>query len=220
MPLRSVFGLPRGGVYPCPSMDLRNLIDTHLDLARLAKVLDEIGHPARLWSIYQWTRRDMAKVWEAARGLHPITLDDYVPPSTPPLGQVIHHGKNSLPAHNFFQKRFCRPKDPEAKDMLLGYNHQSWSGLTGPGYFVAHPSTDPGEVDIDYTMLPKEKPDTWPAIEPNSARGRLVYCGMIDVMHGISSHVSIGRARKSGGWMNAWFVLVREDVADPSPQAS
>jgi hypothetical protein len=34
---------------------------------------------------------------------------------------------------------------------------------------------------------------------------------MVDVMRGISTHVSIGRARKAHGWMDAWFVLVRED---------
>ncbi len=53
---------------------------------------------------------------------------------------------------------------------------------------------------------------TWPEIVPNSARlGRFVYYGMVDVMRGISTHVSIGRARKKSGWMDAWFVLVRED---------
>jgi hypothetical protein len=201
-------------------MDLRNLIGPHLDLQRLAKDLDELGHSGRLWSIHQWTRGDMAKLWEATKGAKPLTLDDFVPPSAAPLAEVIHHGKNSLPAHNFFQKRFCKPKDPEAKDMLVGFNHQTWAAATGPGYFVAHPSSDAGDagcVDIDYTMIPKEKPDAWPPIEPNSARlGRFVYYGMVDVMHGISSHVSIGRARKKHGWMNAWFVLVRED---PQPSS-
>jgi hypothetical protein len=197
-------------------MDVRNLIGKAPDVARLGKVLDEVGHEARVWSVYQWTRKDMARVWEAAKGVHPISLDDYVPPGTDAHVEVIHHGKNSLPAHNFFQKRFCRPKDPESKDLLVGYNHQSWSGLTGPGYFVAHPASDAGEVDIDYTMLPKEKPDSWPSIEPNSSRGRLVYYGMIDVMHGISSHVTIGRAKKKSGWMDAWFVLVRQDLSQPS----
>jgi hypothetical protein len=207
-------------VYSGPCMDLRNLIDPHLDLGRLGTVLDEIGHQARLWSVYQFTRRDMARLWEATKGVHPITLDYYVPASTPPLVEVIHHGKNSLPAFNFFQKRFCNPGDPGHKDMLIGYNHQPWSGVIGPGYFVARPSAEAGEVDIDYTMLPGEKPDSWPPIEPNSSRGRLVYHGMVDVMHGISSHVSIGRARKKRGWMNAWFVLVREDLPGPSSPAS
>ena len=62
---------------------------------------------------------------------------------------------------------------------------------------------------------------TWPEIVPNSVKlGRFVYAGMIDVMRGISSHVSIGRARKKHGWMDAWFVLVREDPQLPSPTAS
>src|ERR1017187_9300711 len=124
----------------------------------------------------------MAKLWEATKGAHPLTLDDFVPRSFDALTEVIHHGKNSLPTHNFFQKRFCKPKDPETKDMLVGFNHQSWAAVTGPGYFVARPSTDAGDVDIDYTMVPKEKPEAWPPIQPNSARlGRFVYDGMIDV---------------------------------------
>jgi hypothetical protein len=101
--------------------------------------------------------------------------------------------------------------------MLLGYNFQSLSPITGPGYYVAHPSAEAGEVDIDYTMVPKERPSSWPDILPNSSRfGRFVYYGMVDVMRGISSHVSIGRAKKKDGWMDAWFVLVREDPQLPS----
>ncbi len=198
-------------------MQLQNLIETHLDVSRLAKDLDEIGHAGRVWAVRQWTRDNMATLYEAVKGFRPVTLDYYVPPGLPPLTEVIHHGKNSLPAHNFFQKRFALPSDPEARDQLIGFNFQTLSPFTGPGYYVAHPSTDPAEVDIDYTMIPKEKPQAWPPIVPNSVRlGRFVYYGMIDVMRGISSHVSIGRARKSHGWMDAWFVLIREDPQLPS----
>jgi hypothetical protein len=35
-------------------------------------------------------------------------------------------------------------------------------------------------------------------------------------MRGISSHVTIGRAKRKRGWMDAWFILVRED-AKPGP---
>ncbi len=195
-------------------MDLQNLIEVHLDIRRLAKDLDELGHAGRVWSVRQWTRPNMATLWDAAKGFRPITLDDYVPPGVPPLVQVIHHGKNSLPAHTHFQKRFCRPKLPESGDILIGFNFQTLSPVTGPGYFVTHASSDPGEVDIDYTLLPKEKPDGWPPLVPNSSRlGRFVYYGTIDVMHGISTHVSIGRAKRNSGYMDNWFVLVREDRA-------
>jgi hypothetical protein len=199
-------------------MELKNLIETHLDLPRLSKDLDEIGTPARIWATRQWTRPVQAALWEAAKGFRPVSLDDYVPPGTAPHVEVITHGMNTLPAHNHFQKRFCKPADPGATDQLVGFNFQSLAAFTGPGYYVAHPSSEPGEVDIDYTMIPKEKPQAWPPIVPNSQRmGRFVYYGMVDVMRGISSHVSIGRARKKSGWMDAWFVLVRED---PKPAAS
>jgi hypothetical protein len=206
-------------------MELKNLIEVHLDLPRLGKDLDELGHPARLWAVHQWARTVQATLWEAAKGFRPVTLDDYVPSGTEPLVEVIHHGRNTLPAYNHFQKRFAKPADQSARDTLVGFNYQSLSGLTGPGYYVAHPSSEAGEVDIDYTMLPKERPETWPPIVPNSVRlGRLVYDGMVDVMRGISSHVSIGRARKKTHWLDTWFVLVRQDpqaetshAAPPSP---
>jgi hypothetical protein len=198
-------------------MELRNLIDTHLDLPRLSKDLDELGHPARVWATRHWDRATQAKLYEAAKGFRPVTLDDYVPPGTAPLTEVRTWGTNTLPAHNHFQKRFCRPSDASATDRLIGYNFQGLSGFTGPGYYVAHGSAENGEVDVDYTLVPTEKPAEWPAIVPNSARlGRFVYEGMVDVMRGISTHVSIGRARKKQGWLDAWFVLVREDPS-PSP---
>lgn len=213
-------------------MQLQNLIETHLDVARLAKDLDELGHAGRIWSVRQWTPSNMAILYEGVKGFRPVDLDFYVPPTVPPLVQVIHHGKNSLPAATLFQKRFSRPPPRVAaapadgaaeapaekpQDYLVGYNFQTLSPLTGPGYYVAHAASDPGEIDIDYTMLPKEKPEPWPPIVPSSARlGRFIYHGMVDVMRGISSHVSIGRARKKSGWMDAWFVLVREDPQLPS----
>jgi hypothetical protein len=202
-------------------MELKNLIENHLDMTRLAKDLDELGTAARVWAVRQWHGATQAKLWEAAKGFRPVTLDDYVPADIGPRIEVIHHGMNTLPAHNHFQKRFARPADPETKDQLVGFNFQSLSGLTGPGYYVAHASTEPGEVDIDYTMVPKEKPDSWPTIVDNSGRlGRFVYYGMIDVMRGISTHVSIGRAKKKHGWMDAWFILVREDPQPPAQPAS
>src|SRR5579864_7803110 len=149
------------------TMDLRNLIESHLDLARLSRDLDEIGHTARVWSVRQWTRADMATLWDAAKGFRTVVLDDFVPPSVAPLVQVVHEGKNSLPAHTHFQKRFCRPSDPAAAGMLVGYNRQSLSSFTGPGYYVAHGSSEAGEVDIDYTMVPAEKAPDWPNIVSN-----------------------------------------------------
>jgi hypothetical protein len=195
-------------------MYVGTLIEDEIDLPRLREVLDGLGHIGRVATIRGWDRRTQARLYEAAKGFLPIGLDFFVPSGTEPLVEVIHHGKNSLPAFTHFQKRFCRPKEGASQEELWGYNHTSEPVKTpvGPGFFVVHAAPEDGEVDIDYTRLPPAKPDAWPEILPNDARlSRFVYNGLIDRMRGISSHVSIGRGYKGGKAMDAWFVLCRED---------
>jgi hypothetical protein len=200
-------------------MDLRTLIDTNLDLARLSGDLDRLGHFGRLWSVHQWTRRHMAVLWEALRNFRPTTLDDFVPQSVEPLIEVIHHGKNSLPFATRFEKRFCRPRNPpDARAALIGFNVQSFATLTGPGYFVAHDATgeegaaDVAAVAFDYTIRATDKAASWPALRPSShCLGRWVYGGAVDIVRGLSKHVTIGRVRKNGAWEDTWFVLVRQE---------
>jgi hypothetical protein len=195
-------------------MDLRSLIETHLDLPRLSKDLDEVGPFARTWAVSQWTSSDMATLWEASKGFHPLDLDAFVPPGVAPLEEVVHDGENSMPAFRRFRKRFCRPSQVDGENTLIGCNRQAMTPYTGPGYYVARPSSEPGEIDFDYTIVPKEKPDSWPRIQPNTEKiGRLVYGGMVDVMRGLSSHVTVGRGKRNGHWMDLWFVLVRRDAA-------
>ena len=177
-------------------------------LATLAKELDSFDHAKRLAWIRALSGRDQAKLYEAAEGFRTVGLDYFVPATTAPLVEVIHHGKNSLPLFSSFQKRFCRPPSGGDKE-LWGYNHQSMTWATGPGCFVVHSIGN--EVDIDYTKLPTGKPAAWPEIRDNN-RGlsRLVYATMKDRMRGVSNHVSIGRAAKKGKWLDNWFVLCRD----------
>lgn len=192
-------------------MDVSVFLEPKLDLTRIAELLDGLGHEGRVHTAGTWSKRQQAEIFEAAKGFRPLTLDHLVPAGTDPLVQVIHDGRNTLPMFSRFQKRFCRPDDPEAKDLLWGYNHGSTMPYTGPGYFVTKPGDD-GELVIDYRELPPKKPGAWPPILPNSARlGMFVYQGMVDYLRGISEHVSIGRAWKKGEMMDAWFVLVRND---------
>lgn len=200
-------------------MDLQVLLEPTPNLPRIEKILDELGHVGRLATVRGWERRDLVRLYEAAKGHHALTLEHFVPSGVAPMTEVIHHGKNSLPAFSHFQKRFARPEgasDPVTE--LYGFNRQSNEAFTGPGYFVVHTEFDGGQVDgevaIDYRKVPKARVASWPEIIPNTARlGRFVYAGMVDVMRGISSHVSIGRAWKHGQWMDAWFVLCREDAS-------
>jgi hypothetical protein len=212
---------PDGLLLQILAMDLSVLMDP-LDLPRLAQVLNELGHPGRLDTVRGWDGDTMAKLYEAMKGYLPVTLETFVPPGVPPLTEVIHHGKNSLPAFTHFQKRFCKPED--RKDELWGYNENPALVLwfAGAGYYVAH-GWDPGEIAIDYTMVPPGKVPAWPGPLEKNERGlgpRAVYGNMIDIMRGLSNHVSIGRAKRlkkpgkpeSAEWMDAWFVLCREDV--------
>ena len=198
-------------------MDLTVLIEPTINLERLSEVLDGMGHEGRVHCVRGWDKKTMIALWAAVEGHRALSLDHFVPPSMGELAEVIHDGKNSLPAFSMFQKRFCKPRDPEAAGQkLYGYNHQvtEWlAPVIGPGYFVTKLSETAGEVVIDYKELPSEKAPSWPEIESNSGRGALVYGGMVDHMRGITNYISIGRAEKGGKWMDAYFVLVRKDVS-------
>ncbi len=198
-------------------MNLDVLFDGDIDVPRLAEVLDGLGHRGRLATIRGWTHEHQQRLFEAVKEFKPVKLTDFVPEDVAPMTEVIHWGKNSLPAFTHFQKRFCKPEDKD--DEVWGYNdnHEAHHQFaTGPGYFVVHApereDTVEGELDIDYRKLPPSKPDAWPAIKPNEAGiSRFIYAGMIDVMRGVSQHVTIGRAIKGGHFIDAYFVLCRED---------
>jgi len=199
-------------------MNLDVLFEGEIDIHRLAEVLDGLGHPGRLATIRGWHHEQQARLYEAVKGFKPLDLAYFVPDAVEPLTEVIHWGKNSLPAFTHFQKRFCKP-DADAKE-LYGYNENGEKWAVGPGYFVMHapldgrPEAGEGEMDIDYTKTPDKKPDAWPKIAKNEGGlGRVVYGGMIDVMRGVSSHVSIGRAFRGGKFADNYFVLCREDPA-------
>lgn len=197
-------------------MKFRTLLLGHHDehtVERISQALDRMDPASRLATVLSIKPKEQALLWELCKD-HTIGADHFVPSGTEPMKQVIHHGKNTLPSYNFFQKRFCLADDDSGE--LYGYNFQSLSWATGPGYYVGHDTegeTDPpGAYVIDYTRLPPKKIESWPPIVANEAKlGRFVYAHMKDYMRGVSEHVSIGRAHKRGKAMNTWFILCRDD---------
>ncbi len=182
-----------------------------LDVARL---LDALTPAERIQAIRQVGRSGQRRLYELAEGFRELCLEDLVPPNRAALATVRHHGRNTLPLFTRFEKRFCRPADaePGRPDRLYGYNFQSTSFATGPGYFVARSHGIRSEVLIDYRELPAERPPGWPEIRGNE-RGlaRLVYGGMVDTLRGVSEHVTIGSAARHGKDLGSWFLLCRED---------
>ncbi len=191
-------------------MYLPLFFDPTLDLERLRTTLDTCGTWSRRNVVRGLGKAQMAALFEACAGADPLTLDDIVP-TTDPLVEVIHTGKNSLPMFNHFEKRFCRPDGDDPPAELWGYNHQTMSAFTGPGYFVAT-ADDKGEIVIDYTRLPPRKVASWPEIIPNSDRlGRFVWGGMIDRLRRVTPQITIGRAYRYGKATDDYFALYRED---------
>ena len=179
-----------------------------VDSAGLAAYLDGLDAATRLREVRSLDKREQVKLFAAAENARPISRAHFVPTGTPPLREVIHYGRNSLPTSNFFEKRFCLPDTPG--DELWGYNEHALKGLIGPGYFVVR-ALSQFEMVIDYTALPPRKPDAWPPILPNSARlGRLVYYQTRDIVRAVSEHVTIGHDTRNGQPLDRWFVLCRE----------
>jgi hypothetical protein len=184
------------------------------DLAVIRDHLDGLSSPKRVAEVLELGAKSQAKLFELAKGFHPMTLDDLVPPGVPPMHGVPHEGRNSLPTFTRFAKVFYRPDDAAlSKRELWGYNKTSRLVTTtvGPGYYVATPH-EQGEILIDYTRAPPHFPKGAPKFLPNDARlSFFVYNRTRDVLRGVSKHVSIGRAWRGEKILNNWFVLCRVD---------
>lgn len=193
---------------------LRQMLTDRPDMRAVESHLDELEPRRRVEEIRSLGRIHQARLFEAAEGYRQISLDHLVPRDREPMQEVVHVGKNSLPAFNHFSKVFVRPPAALPESELWGYNRAGGfvETVVGPGYFVAYPHAVPGELLVDYLRLPLERPDHWPDILPNSARlSRFVYHGTQDILRGVSRHVTIGRATKERKPMSAWFVLCRQD---------
>jgi hypothetical protein len=185
------------------------LLEPSVDTPAVARFLDDLAHPVRLVAVRSLKQKHLKHLYDAVDGFRPVGIDDLVPKARGARSPVRHYGKNSLPAFSIFEKRFLRP-EKEARE-LWGYNFQSMSPLTGPGYFIARDNEERREVDIDYNRVPPERPAGWPPLAENTkGLSRLVYAYMIDRLRGITPEVSIGRAFKQGKIQNAWFILCRE----------
>ena len=188
--------------------------ETPIDPRAIAALLDGLDPADRLAATRALGRDQQRRLYAAVDDFLPVRLEDMVPAAVPDFTQVRHLGRNTLPAFTHFEKRFCRPKgaDPHEPEALYGFNFQTLSPLTGPGYFLAVEASGRPEVLVDYNRVPEDQPDGWPAIRANE-RGlsRFVYGFMVDTLRRVSEHVTIGSAARKGKDLGSWFVLCRED---------
>jgi hypothetical protein len=179
----------------------------------IAGFLDGLPSPERIAAVRSLGRSDQRRLYRAVDGFLPLRLADLVPPASADLETVRHFGRNTLPAFRLFEKRFCRPRGADARKPgeLWGFNFQTLSFATGPGYFVAREDPSRPEVWVDYTEVPKGHPEGWPEVRRNEVGlSRFVYGHMVDTLRRVSEHVTIGSAARKGRELGSWFVLARQ----------
>jgi len=195
--------------------ELRSMIeDAAIGPAAIAAFLDGIPDATRAPVVRSLGKKDQRALYSKVDGYASVELVDLVPPTRADLEEVRHLGRNSLPVFTIFEKRFCRLPGSlaEAPKELAGYNFQTLSPITGPGYFIAVPDANTREVLVDYRRLPNQAPVDWPAVQSNeSGLSRFVYGFMIDRLRRVSEHVTIGSAARNGKDLGSYFVLCRDD---------
>lgn len=183
------------------TIPLATLIDT---LPPLAEALDALSHDERMAWMRGMGRKEQMALYNLAADCDALSVQHFHGAEGV---VVIHHGQNSLPVFNHFQKRVC-----VRADGIQGYNHQSLAWLTGPGHFTL---TQDGDLEVifDYITHPTSVPESFPALARNEkGASRFVYGGMIDRVRRVSKHCVIGAAFKGEKDIGARFMLMREDL--------
>jgi len=184
---------------------LSQLVREQASGKEIARFLDALSPAERVEQVTSVTGRGVKYLYDAAKGAEPLRLEDFVPPDE--KGTVIFEGRNSLPLFSRFQKRFARMGGE-----VIGYNHQSMSFVTGPGYFVVRSASGTGEhgdeLYFDYTVAPPGQPAGWPEFSPNDkGLSKPVYANMIDYCRRVATGVLVGKAYKLGVEQKAYFTL-------------
>ena len=180
-----------------------------IDLSLVATHLDGLGAEQRVTEVREVPGSQQKRLFAAAADGRALSFEDYVPSDTAERKFVRHLGKNSLPVFSHFEKRFARPE--LGAKVLWGFNHGPTMALIGPGHFVMRDGPGEGELHVDYYSIPSERLDDAPPLKANDKGiSTLVYGNMIDVLRGVSAHVSVGRAIKHGKDTNNYFLLCRE----------
>lgn len=174
-------------------------------LAQIQAHLGALSPEARVDQSTSLKRSQLALLWQLAEANEDkARVEDFVPSEHPALEPVAFEGQNSLLMFRSFKKVFYRTSDGR----VAGYNDQAMAWLTGPGYYLMKDATP--DPYIDYTEVPDEKPEGWPAIKANeSGFSRLVYGHMQDYMRRVHGNIFIGRAIKKGKETENYFVLAR-----------
>ena len=152
-------------------------------------------------------RRHQKTLWDLSGSTAPLTLEEVVDLDRRPLDPVPFEGQNNQPIYRPFRKVFYRTSNGK----IGGYNESPAAWFAGPGYYVL--KRDDSGIYVDYTEVPTEKPESWPAIRPNDTGiTQFVYGHMKDYLRRVYGRGVIGRAYRKGKATPNFFVLARPEV--------
>ena len=193
-----------------PRGPLTDLLKRGARHREISAYLDALPAAERLEQVLAVTGSAVGKLYDAVADAPQITVAEFCPPDLSESRTLIYEGRNSLPSFSRFQKRFQR-----RGSQVVGYNHQSMSFATGPGYFMTVDGDDfRKELLFDYTQEPAFFPEGWPAYKPNGHMlSRLVYFNMKDYCRRVAKGVIVGAAFKKGVAQNAYFTLTLPDLS-------
>jgi len=187
--------------------DLRAMLRGETTAAEIAAHLDALDPEARLAEVLAVKGKWVKALYDRMADAPVVTLEEFVPVASAGT-TLIYEGRNSLAMFTRFQKRFLRLPS----GVIVGYNHQTWQWVTGPGYFVMQAPDGqppvPNEPYVDYITEPPEVPEGWPAYKAND-RGlsKGVYGNMHDYLRRVATGVVVGKAYRAGEDIDAHFSL-------------
>ncbi len=184
---------------------LVSMLDGGATYKDISSFLDGLSSGERLAEVLSVTGKRVGKLYDAVADGPPMRIEEFFPASVPDGKVLIYEGRNSLPMFSRFQKRFCR----KGSD-IVGYNHQTMSFVTGPGWFVLEDgdASHPNELLFNYTKTPPHFPPEFPAYKPNEKGfSSMVYGGMKDYCRRVARGVVVGAAYRHEKTENAWFSL-------------
>jgi hypothetical protein len=186
--------------------------DDGVTIEDLHAALDEMDDAGRLAFVRILNKGRQDRLWALSHRHMESSLDMLVPEDVGDGRTAVFEGRNSMAVFNQFQKRFTRAADGSGE--LWGYNHQTWGWFTGPGYFVTVKDDDRGILVFDYTRIPGQAPQGWPALKENKGFPTgIVYGDMLDELRPVTRDVHIGKAFFSSGKERGYyFTLVRAAV--------
>ena len=174
------------------------------DVRDVRDLLASIDPGARVRVVTSLDRGMVVRLWDLAADGVGIDLAAVIAPGSPALVPVTYSGQNNLPVLRRFRKVLYRTSD----GAVGGYNDSPARRFAGPGYFTVEQAGP--SVRINYSDLPRECPEGFPAIRSNAGGvARLVYGDLVDNLRWVDEGTFVGRAQRRGRDLDNYFVIVR-----------